>query len=457
MSNPPRVRHISECFIKPEYASEESKQPLYLTPWDLLMLSANYIQKGLFYNKPPASDDQDQAFVKTLLDRLKSSLALALVHFYPLSGRLVTQKNENPPSCLVFVDCNNSPGAKFIHAALDMEIADILSPIDVPSVVQSFFDHDRAINHDGHTMALLSIQMTELKDGIFIGCSINHSIADGTSYWHFFNSWSEIFQADGNNVSLSRPPIHKRWFPDGYGPIINLPFTHPDEFTSRYEAPELRERMFHFSSESIAKLKAKANAENNTNRISSFQSLSALVWRCITRARRLPHDQTTHCRLATNNRTRIDPPFSPDYFGNLIQVVAGVATAGELLEQNLGWAAWQLNQAVVNHSDKIVRGLLDAWLQSPTVYQINRVFDRYSVMMGSSPRFNMYGNEFGMGKAVALRSGYANKFDGKVSAYPGYEGGGSVDLEFCLPPDSMRALESDEEFMDAVTLSNRLH
>ena len=38
----------------------------------------------------------------------------------------------------------------------------------------------------------------------------------------------------------------------------------------------------------------------------------------------------------------------------------------------------------------------------------------YCVMMGSSPRFNMYGNEFGMGKGVAVRSGYANKFDGKV-------------------------------------------
>lgn len=138
-------------------------------------------------------------------------------------------------------------------------------------------------------------------------------------------------------------------------------------------------------------------------------------------------------------------------------MVAAAATAGELLEQSIGWAAWQLHQAVVNHSDKIVRRSVDAWLQSPIVYQLSRLFDRHSVMMGSSPRFNMYGNEFGMGKAVALRSGYANKFDGKVSSYPGYEGGGSVDLEVCLPPDSMRALESDEEFMDAVTLSHRLH
>jgi hypothetical protein len=136
---------------------------------------------------------------------------------------------------------------------------------------------------------LLSIQVTELEDGIFIGCSINHCIADGTSYWHFFNSWSEIFQALGNDISIARPPIHKRWFPDGYGPIINLPFTHQEEIISRFEAPELRERVFHFSSESIAKLKAKANEEYKTNKISSFQSLSALLWRCITRARRLHH------------------------------------------------------------------------------------------------------------------------------------------------------------------------
>ncbi|KAB1220195.1 hypothetical protein CJ030_MR3G017019 [Morella rubra] len=136
---------------------------------------------------------------------------------------------------------------------------------------------------------------------------------------------------------------------------------------------------------------------------------------------------------------------------------SGVNTAGELLQQSLGWAAWQLHKAVVNYTDKLVLKYLDSWLQSPTVYQRAQLFDRYSVMMGSSHRFNKYGNEFGMGKAVALRSGYANKYDGKVTWYPGYEGGGSIDLEVCLPPDSMIALESDEEFMEAVSVSNQLH
>ena len=424
------------------------------------MLSANYIQKGLLYSKPHGANADDPNFMATFLDRLKDSLALTLDHFYPLSGRLATKKEDSttPPSYVVFVDCNNnsSPGAKFINAAADMTVFDILSPIYVPPVVYSFFDHDKVINHDGHTLSLLSIQVTELVDGIFVGCSINHIMVDGTSFWNFFNSWSEVFMAQlqgKNNISLSRPPVLNRLFPDGYGPIINLPFTHHDQFISRFEAPLLKERIFHFSSESIAKLKARANAECNSNKISSFQALSALLWRSITRARSLPDEQETSCRLAINDRTRLDPPLPENYFGNSVQTVRGVTTAGELLEHDLGWAAWLLHQAVVGHTDNDVRGWLDSWFKTHFIYQLGKFFDPNSIMMGSSPRFNKYGVEFGLGKGLALRSGYAHKLDGTVSCYPGREGGGSVDLEVCLPPNSMSALESNLEFMEAVSFS----
>ncbi|CAK9179212.1 unnamed protein product [Ilex paraguariensis] len=453
----PTVQHISECFIKPQYPSEESKQPIHLALWDLAMLSVHYIQKGLLFPKPPPSSDDPKQPINDLLTNLKESLSLTLLHFYPLAGRLATIKQENPPSYTVFIDVENSPGAKFIYAVLDSTISDILSPVDVPLVVQSFFDHDRAINHDGHTLSLLTIQVTELIDGIFIGCSINHSVADGTSFWHFFNAWSEIFEAKTKNLSnfsISRLPIHNHWFPEGHGPMINLPFTHHDQFLSRHEAPKLRERFFHFSSQSLSKLKAKANSEFNTNKISSLQALSALIWRCVTRVRRLPYDQKTSCRIAINNRTRLDPPLPEDYFGNSIQTVRGITTAGELLEHGLGWAAWLLHQAVASHSDKMARGWIESWLESPFIYQLGQFFDPCSIMMGSSPRFDMYGNQFGLGKAVGIRSGYANKFDGKVSLYPGREGGGSMDLEVCLSPDFMRSLESDEEFMNALDLPN---
>ena len=248
---------------------------------------------------------------------------------------------------------------------------------------------------------------------------------------------------------ISNPPIHKRWLPDGYTLPVPLPFTHPEQFISRYERPPLRERIFHFSSESIARLKAKANAESKTSKISSFQALSALVWRSIVRANCVTHDEITNCRLATNNRPRLDPPLPKTYFANALNAVKATTIAGEFLEQSLGWAALMLHHAVANHTDKTVRDFVIGWVKSPVVYQFETMFDPNSVMMGSSPRFDMYGNEFGLGKALAVRSGYANKFVGKVSSYPGCEGGGSVDLEICLSPDSMRALESDQEFMAA--------
>ncbi|XP_050234614.1 uncharacterized acetyltransferase At3g50280-like [Mercurialis annua] len=444
--NPATVDFISECFVKPPHLPEEANEPYYLAAWDLAMLSTNCIQKGLLFAKP-----SEQHFkITDFLDKLKHSLSLTLFHFYPLIGRLTTSKTEDPAEYIVYVECNNSPGARFVHASINMTISDVLTPNYVPLVVQSFFDHDRALNHDGHFRSLLTIQVTDLVDGVFIGCSMNHVMGDGSSFWQFLNSFSEVFQAEGKNITISRPPVLKRWFPDGYGPIVNLPFTDHQQFLSHYEPPLLKERMFHFSSESIAKLKAKANT-NITSKISSFQALSAFIWRCITRARDLPRDQITNCRLACNDRSRLNPPLPENYFGNCIYALAASATAGELLDNDLGWAAGKVNQAVAGHTNEKLRELLECWLKYPKIYRIREVNDPYSVMMGSSPRFNKYGNEFGLGKALALRSGYAHKFSGKVSGYPGREGGGNVDLEVCLPPEIMSALESDQEFWVAVS------
>ncbi|XP_020097742.1 BAHD acyltransferase DCR-like [Ananas comosus] len=208
--------------------------------------------------------------------------------------------------------------------------------------------------------------------------------------------------------------------------------------------------MFHFSREAVARLKARANEECGRGDLSSFQSLTALLWRAVTRARGLAPGQATSCRVAIENRARLRPPLAKEYFGNSIYVVAASATAGELLAQGIGWAAALVNRAVAEHTDTEIRAKLGAWMARPFVYTL-REFDENSVMVGSSPRFDMYGCEFGWGRAVAARSGGANKFDGKISMYPGWEGGGSMDVELCLVPENMAALERDEEFMGAVS------
>ncbi|RWR91178.1 hypothetical protein CKAN_02032200 [Cinnamomum micranthum f. kanehirae] len=95
-----------------------------------------------------------------------------------------------------------------------------------------------------------------------------------------------------------------------------------------------------------------------------------------------------------------------------------------------GLDGWCTNPWLPTQMLAVVHGTLDAWVRSPVLNHLSR-FDGWSVMMGSSSRFDMHGNDFGWGRPMAVRSGYANKFDGNVTSYLGREGGGSVDLEIC--------------------------
>ncbi|XP_006287610.2 uncharacterized acetyltransferase At3g50280 [Capsella rubella] len=461
-SSSSEVKIISKCFVKPKTLPEKWKEPYHFAPLDHFVLTIHYIQKGLLFLKPSfpeSGDDAKEDFMQTLLEKLKDSLATTLVHFYMLSGRLSSLKSESQTSHSVFVDCNNSPGAGFIHAESDLSVSDIVGSKYVPLAVHSFFDHHKAVNRDGYTMSLLSVKVTELVDGVFIGLSMNHSIGDGSSFWQFFNSFSDIFNSqedttDNNNnnklLCLKNPPI----FRHVSGPMYSLPFSEPDESISFYETPVLKERMFHFSSETVRWLKSKANQECGTTEISSFQSLTAFIWRSITRARKLPNDQETTCRVAAGNRSRMNPPLPPNHFGVYVSHVKTTTTIGDLLENNFGCAALKLHQAVSEHTIEKITYELDRLLKYHITLEEYRMSSLNIVHMGSSPRFNKYGCEFGMGKAVAVRSGYGGKYDGKVSAYPGREGGASIDLEVCLLPEFMEALESDQEFMSLVSSSS---
>nr|GMC59138.1 uncharacterized acetyltransferase At3g50280-like [Ipomoea batatas] len=104
------------------------------------------------------------------------------------------------------------------------------------------------------------------------------------------------------------------------------------------------------------------------------------------------------------------------------------APAGDVLSRDLRWCAEQLNKNVKSHDDAMVRNYVAGWESDPRCFPLGN-FDGAMLTMGSSPRFPMYDNDFGWGRPLAVRSGRANKFDGKISAFPGREGGGTVDLE----------------------------
>ncbi|KAI3474185.1 hypothetical protein Pfo_028973 [Paulownia fortunei] len=439
---------VSKCTIYPEHKS--TIKSLKLSVSDLPMLSCQYIQKGVLLPSPPSP---------------------------PTTSSLSSNSPSPKPSL-------TSPHSPAPHLSLGA----LLPPPDrdIPATYRRFFQFDNTLSYAGHNKPLVAVQVTELNDAVFVGCTVNHAVVDGTSFWNFFNTFAEM--ARGAKM-ISKSPNFRRdtvfdspavlAFPEG-GPSVTFSGDEP-----------LREKIFHFSREAIMKLKFRANnparkpelsepeilgkqindswavncksngkitsvleeillRKNPTAGISSFQSLSAQLWRSVTRARNLNANKTTTFRMAVNCRHRLEPRLEPLYFGNAIQSIPTTATVGELLSMDLSWGADRLHQNVVAHDDATVRRGVKDWESNPRLFPLGN-FDGAMITMGSSPRFPMYDNNFGWGRPLAVRSGRANKFDGKISAFPGPEGNGSVDLEVVLAPDTMAGLENDLEFIQYVS------
>ncbi|XWS29814.1 hypothetical protein CRYUN_Cryun24cG0062600 [Craigia yunnanensis] len=301
---------------------------------------------------------------------------------YRASGRLATTEYEDD-TISFFIDCNNS-GALFIHAAADgVTISDIIKPVYVPLIIHSFFPLNGLKNYEGIINPLLGIEITDLADGIFIGCTINHAVADGISFWHFFNSWSEISKG---SIHLSKPPVFQRWFPD---------------------------------EKNIAKLNAKANAEIGTHNISSLQALLSHIWRSVIRNKNFDPNEETNYRVVVGARQRLQE--LPDkYFGNALLGETVSMKAKELLGQGIGNVVWQINKKIATINEETFKKFLKSWPVSPKLLTVGSMTNN-APFTSSSPRFNMYGNDFGWGKPIAIRSGSADKFDGKITLFCGEE------------------------------------
>ncbi|BBH07783.1 HXXXD-type acyl-transferase family protein [Prunus dulcis] len=443
-----QIRHISTSTIQPTIENDHLARRIQLTPCDLQLIRIYYNQKGLLFHKPA---DQEQS--NNLVQHLKASLSRTLNIFYPLAGRLAPIENEDNNTTCFFINCNGA-GAQFVHATADcVKVADILDPLCIPDeIVYHLFPLNAVRNYEGISKPLLAAQVTQLVDGIFIGCSINHAVVDGTSFWHFFNTWSEISRAGSNNISQPPPFFGRQFFDSVIDLPVQLPFSY-GEITRKHvrrSSESLQRVLFHFSKQKVAELKSKANAEIGINNISSLQALMAHLWRAATRSRHLNPDQEVIYRVMVGLRQRLKPPLPEEYLGNAVKAVLVKSTAGELLHHGLGWAALQINEQIASLTADEARKSLDEWVKTPIfVSNISNISTSSALLTGSSPRFNVFGNDFGWGRPLAVRSGAADKTNGRLTVFPGAEEG-SIDVEACLFPEALQAMKDDKEFMEVV-------
>uniref|UniRef100_M8BZ19 Putative acetyltransferase n=1 Tax=Aegilops tauschii TaxID=37682 RepID=M8BZ19_AEGTA len=409
------VRVVSGRMVQPPSGGGGTpSEDIHLTPWDLRLLTIYYIQMGIVLPKPPVGG-------KSLVDALASSLARTLVRYYHFAGRLAVEELGDG-TVTVSLRCTGE-GAELVHAeAPGVAVADLVGSVHTSSPVDpAFFSLSGVLNGDAaiQSLPVLSAQVTELADGVFIAVSMNHSVGDGTNFWDLFNTWSEIHR--GGDVNNTTPLLHGRWFVETSPVPIPLPLSKLQHVLQRFHLPPVREAFFTFSAASVKKLKARANEEMATNAISSLQALLAHLWRAVCRARRVPKGQETFYVLAT-------------------------------------WAApwWSEERTgtVASFDEATLREFLDRWIREPTFPYSKDLSAGGGLEISNSPLFDVFGNDFGWGRPLGVRSGFGadDKSDGKATVFEGPEGEGSMSLEVCLAPDVLERLLADHEFMDAVTL-----
>ncbi|CAN6802689.1 unnamed protein product, partial [Brassica oleracea] len=419
------VTVISSSTVRPKNIHKSGRTKIHLTPHDLDLLYLVYPQRGLLFPKPDPNSH--------VIPRLKAALSTALDIYFPFAGRLVKVNNPEDNTVSFYIDCNGS-GAKFIHAkAESVSVNDLLqSHGSIPCFIDLFFPANDVESHDSLiSEPLLALQVTEMKDGVFISYGYNHMVADGSSFWSFFHSWSRICQTGSgfNFQSL----VLKDWFLDKIDYPIHIP-------VSEMETPpncetSTKERVFHFTRKKITYLKAKANEEIGSadSKISSLQAVVAYLWLSIMRHSGLNREEMTQCKIAADMRRRLVPPLKKECFGNVTALAVATTNVGELLDHGIGWTALQISKTVRSQTNISYKTFAENWVRNVKIPKIgvgSRLAD-HSLIVAGSPWFEVYDHDFGWGKPIAARAGPGNGIGGLLVMFRGAEEG-TIDVHATL-------------------------
>ncbi|KAJ1391017.1 Transferase [Sesbania bispinosa] len=324
-----------------------------------------------------------------MVKKLKDGLSVVLEDFYQLAGKL--GKDEEGVFRVEYDD--DMAGVEVIEAVADeIEVASLTVPESNNSTFKQLVPYTGIFNLEGMHRPLLAIQLTQLKDGLAIGCAFNHATLDGTSTWHFMSSWAEICRGAPSTSTL---PFLERTKARKTRVKLNLTLPSGPPPTSNGDAetkldPPLRERIFRFSESSVQKIKSTINGKpqsDGSKPFSTFQALSVHIWRHVSHARNLkPEDYTVSLRVIVETSTTI--------WASLIQKAIEGHNAKEIDERN---KSGKMHQRSMN-----------------------------SKMQGS---------------------GSNNKFDGMIYLHPGKNGGSNIDVELTLEVEAMGRLEQDKEFL----------
>ncbi|KAJ6744465.1 N-BENZOYLTRANSFERASE PROTEIN putative-RELATED [Salix purpurea] len=194
--------------------------------------------------------------------------------------------------------------------------------------------------------------------------------------------------------------------------------------------------------EQINSLKAKASNVERETKYTTYEILSAHIWRSVSKARNFHNiDQNTKLQILVDGRSRLNPPLQSTYFGNVIFIASPVALSCDLLSESFSCTVERIHREIKKMDDEYLRSALD-YLEE--VGDVNSTIPRGSIICAcpnlnivSWMRLPFYKADFGWGAPLLMRP--ATMLEGRGYIHPNPANDGSFSLAICLEADHMES------------------
>ncbi|KAI3847147.1 hypothetical protein MKW92_009471 [Papaver armeniacum] len=345
----------SRVTFKVKRQDPELISPAKPTPHEFKYLSDIDDQDGLRFQIPviqfyPKNDDY-LASAKDPVDIIKKAIANTLVFYYPFAGRLV-----EAPGRKLAVECNGK-GVMFIEADADVrldEFGDALQP-PFPCLEELIFD----VPGSGGVLncPLLLIQVTRLQCGGFIlAIRLNHTMSDAKGLVQFMAALGEISRGA---VLPSIIPVWQRHVLNARDPPQPT-FSHheydvvPDRKNTLIPLDDMVHRSFFFGPQEMTALR-----KHMSSQCSTFEMLTACLWRCRTIAISPDPEEEVRIICITNVRGKSNTPIPKGFYGNAFALPVAISTAEKLCKNPLGYALELVKKTKRQVTNEYMRSLAD--------------------------------------------------------------------------------------------------
>ncbi|KAI0127603.1 transferase family-domain-containing protein [Xylariales sp. AK1849] len=261
-----------------------------------------------------------------------------------------------------------------------------------------------------------TFQLTWLPGGMALTVGFHHYCMDGGGFAEFLKQWA------GNSLALERNTKLPSWDPVFLDRSrLNGRFVQPENRVDPPEPPgigapmsqthELRSVVIEFTKTTAAQLKAAATPQDKP--ISTFDAISALLWRVHTRARlamyELVDGELSVSATAVDLRPRLDPPLPPHLQANatLSLRTPRVPVLEVVSSDSLSYLASLIRKAHTSSVEAVATQTANAVAafnnKAAVSWKLGSV-PRFTVVMSDRRATGAYEADFGFGRPVAVRN-----------------------------------------------------